>query len=162
MVAGGIRIRAALEGLEPYRSTLHEMAAGARDLRPVWDEIFADYVESAQRLFASNGASGFKKWPRLSRRYAAMKEKRYPGKPMLVAIGRLREAALGGPGSRVTVTPTKAEFVITYPIANVHNKRRPPIQITRAQRLRWYRILLGYIKRLDDQAQRRADRERAA
>lgn len=71
-----------------------------KDLRPFWRDVFAPkYFGMVQDLFATGGrARGgngrFKSgaWAPLSTKYAAWKRVAYPGRPLLVREGTLRES----------------------------------------------------------------------
>jgi phage gpG-like protein len=82
------------------RTGLGAILAAVKDLRPFWRDVFAPkYFALVQDLFATGGrARGgggkFKggAWAALSPRYRIWKQAHYPGQPILVREGRLRES----------------------------------------------------------------------
>src|SRR6185436_13207261 len=87
-------------GVEEVKAGLAALAEKVGDLRPFWREIFAPkYYAIVQDLFATGGrARGgggkFKggAWARLSPTYRVWKQKFYPGQPILVRDGTLRNS----------------------------------------------------------------------
>jgi phage gpG-like protein len=76
--------------------------AGKIDLRPVMNVIGIGYRKEVKAIFGKKQARGEgDKWPQLSDKYAAWKEKKYPGAPLLVRTGALRASMteLGAQGN---------------------------------------------------------------
>lgn len=77
------------------RRTITAVNAWMRELEdwtPVWALIEADFYRMEQEQWASEGSRGGDKWPPLSPAYAAWKARRYPGQPLMVATGALRDS----------------------------------------------------------------------
>lgn len=67
---------------------------GLRDLRPVWNFVIPNIRMYHWRTFRRQADPYTRKtWTPLSPKYAEQKEKKYPGKRILEATGRLRKAA---------------------------------------------------------------------
>ena len=63
------------------------------DMRQSASAVFAWFHKSARDLFSSGGSSGkHGTWPALSPEYAKWKAKNYPGQPLMVRKGSLRDA----------------------------------------------------------------------
>lgn len=128
-----------------------ELAAGMER----WAELVGDFSEAWPavtrlvrrhhgRTFDSEGAATGPKrrWVPLSPRYAAIKARDFPGRPLLVRTTALRRALVeGGPGSRVRETKDSVEIGVTGDvgkIAGYHQKgtprmpARPPVQFDRS------------------------------
>ena len=73
-------------GLRRYLRTL---SGRANDLYPAWNDVLNILYEAEQQLFAKEGQTEeHSKWEELSPRYAAWKERHYPGMPILALTGR--------------------------------------------------------------------------
>lgn len=104
-----------------------------KDLRPFWRDVFAPkYYAMVQDLFATGGrARGgggkFKSgaWAPLSPRYRVWKQEHYPGRPILVREGHLRESmnwhgGAPGPGGIFEATASYAIVGTSIPYAKFH------------------------------------------
>lgn len=60
-----------------------------RDLRPVWGDVHAIFIEFMKQHFKTEGAYVGRPWVPLNPRYAAWKARHYPGQPMLRLTDRL-------------------------------------------------------------------------
>lgn len=93
-IVGGDQVK---KGLAALLETL-------TDLRPFWREVFAPkYFGMVQDLFATGGRSrgaggrfAGGAWAPLSPKYRVWKQRHYPGQPILVREGRLRESVRWG------------------------------------------------------------------
>ena len=77
------------------RRTIMALDSWARELEdwtPVWELVEPDVYAMADEQWSSKGSRGGDSWPELSPRYAAWKARRYPGQPLMVMTGELREA----------------------------------------------------------------------
>jgi len=89
-----------IAGVDKVRVGLAEIMKTVKDLRPFWRDVFAPkYFGMVQDLFATGGrARGgggrFKggAWAPLSPKYRVWKQQHYPGRPILVREGDLRES----------------------------------------------------------------------
>lgn len=65
------------------------------DWRPVFDLIIEDYQDVETKHFQTEGRSGLgQQWADLSPDYAMWKSENYPGRPILVREGDMRQAVL--------------------------------------------------------------------
>lgn len=104
------------------------------DLRPFWRDVFAPkYFAIVQDLFATGGrargaggrfSSGA--WARLSPKYAIWKKANYPGQPLLVRSGELRESVRWngglGPGGIFRPEPLFVVAGTAIPYAAAHQR----------------------------------------
>jgi len=75
-------------GLRRYLIALNERS---QDVSSAWDKVLDIIYEAERQLFAQEGQTEeHDKWEVLSSRYAAWKEKHYPGMPILTLTGRFR------------------------------------------------------------------------
>jgi len=114
---------------------LGQLEKALQDLRPFWRDVFAPkYFAVVQDLFATGGrprAPGGQwsggAWTSLSPKYAVWKAKNFPGKPILVRTGALKDSVTWsgnglGPGG---VFQPEPQFVIVgsaIPYAPAHQK----------------------------------------
>jgi len=140
-IAGEKQISRVLEGIE----------ARAEDLRPVWDVIAQDFGRIVARQFATEGGLG-RPWPPLSPAYAAWKARHYPGRPILVRTGRLKESLVGRTIDTVDErTRDSLTLGTAVPYAIYHQKGtkkmppRPPIVIPEAAKDRWARAIHEFV-----------------
>jgi phage gpG-like protein len=121
-------------GLTEVGKGIGALQDAIKDLRPFWKDVFAPkYFGIVQDLFATAGrARGeggkFKggAWPWLSPAYRIWKEAHYPGKPILVRKGHLRESVRwhGAPGPEgiFEATATYAIAGTRIPYGKYHQK----------------------------------------
>jgi hypothetical protein len=70
------------------------------DFDPVFDDVVKLFHKHERDQFRTQGKQTGPRWPKLSPKYAAWKRKHFPGRPILVRTGALRDALVkGGPGS---------------------------------------------------------------
>lgn len=75
-------------GLVEVTAKLRRLGERLRDPRPILEAIELGFYEVEVRQFDSLGQG---QWPPLSERYRRWKERAYPGKPLMVREGDLRE-----------------------------------------------------------------------
>ena len=62
-------------------------------------EIKVAFYKHERKVFKTQGvATASGRWPALSEKYKAWKEKHYPGRSIMVRTGALRDSLTGGPG----------------------------------------------------------------
>ena len=113
--------------IERYQETLNLIDTATKrlkDLSPAWREI-ADYLhkEVITKSWDTYGSIMGKRWPALSPKYRAWKDKNYPGRHMLVLTGDMKTAATGGSGSVLDIKPKEMVIGIDtdyIPYARVH------------------------------------------
>lgn len=87
-------------GVDQVKKGLAAFLESLQDLRPFWRDVFAPkYFGMVQDLFATGGRSrgdggrfAGGAWARLSPKYRVWKQIHYPGQPILVREGDLRES----------------------------------------------------------------------
>lgn len=103
---------------------LKGLKAGLADLSPVWRgpvyRIFQDFIKVH---FDSGGSYSGDQWAPLSPRYAAWKEKHYPGKGILRREDDLFKSLQDGPDKVLRVTPDSAEMGTSVPYAVYHQAK---------------------------------------
>lgn len=131
----------ALPGQETLSVGLSRLRATINDWTPFWTNYFVPAwydLEAAQ--YASGGAQGGSAWVALSPRYAAWKQKHFPGQPIGVRTGTARASLTSPTGPSSVMMPAAASFVVgtdlPYPIFLQLGTRkmpaRPPMQATDA------------------------------
>ena len=96
-----------------------------RDFRELWPELHMYFLRATSEQFESIGVRGGQRWQRLSERYAKWKQKKFPGKPILVRTERLkRSLSLGGsaPDQVAEFQPLYAVFGTLVPYAQYHQR----------------------------------------
>lgn len=92
-MAKGVRISISVDGIPEFDRIFRRMDLSLSDLTPVWEETRDAFWEIEKEQFASEGAAGGAgRFERLSPKYEKVKARRYPGKPILEATGRMRAA----------------------------------------------------------------------
>ena len=81
--------------LESKRQSFLNMAKRVKDLRPVFDKFLPIYSKIIDQNFESKGKiMQRERWLGYSPDYLKYKQKKFPGKPMLVITGKLRDEAI--------------------------------------------------------------------
>jgi phage gpG-like protein len=123
-----------VKGADELQRALTELAKKTGDLRPVWSRIAVEFYRRERDLFSSQGEGA---WVQLSPSYSSWKQKHFPGLPLLVLSGNLRES-LGGRGGSFSVyeaEPLSLSIGTSVPYAQFHQTgtskmpARPPIII---------------------------------
>lgn len=134
------------------------MADNVKDLSEAFREIVQDFHERVEtQQFESEGRYGSGGWQPLTPRYAERKEKEYPGTPIMVRTGLLKESLLGqNPYSREDIKPLEMRVGTQVGYAKFHQKgtkkkgtkkmvARPLIQLTEADKTRFTKIIHRYL-----------------
>jgi phage gpG-like protein len=147
----GTRFTLTFDGDTQVDRTLARIQHQVEDARPVWADIASRFVRLEQRQFASHGAAASGGWAPLSPAYAAQKAKRYPGQPILVATGALRDSLTRRPLG-IEVLEAKA---MTIGSGVDHGKyhqngtdrmpQRRPVEVTETTRRDWVKLIQKYI-----------------
>lgn len=143
-------------GSQQLKRTLVRWTEAITDLRPAYEEIADRFASMELLLFATEGASGGAPWAPLSPGYRTWKERNYPGRPILVRTGDLRRDLTRRPFGIEVITTDTLRVGAKVPYARYHQTgtprmpRRPPVNLTEAQRQELVKIvqayILGYIK----------------
>lgn len=150
-----IELRVTLEGEQRPIRALTRLAVMVEDVSPAWPDVVRKLREQAARLFTTQGASGATgAWEALTPRYAAWKERNYPGRTILELTGRLR-AALQVETSD-TVVEAESRFLFygaEIPYGSYHMTgttrmvARPPIAPTDRDAAEWVVEIKRYFER---------------
>lgn len=124
---------------------------GIKDLRPVFEEIHADFVRIEREQFASEGGRSGQRWQALSATYAEWKAKRFPGMPILQLTGGL----LGDmtDGLKVSMDPMLLVMEPSLDRALWHQKStarmpaRKVVALTEADKRGWVKLIHSFIYR---------------
>jgi phage gpG-like protein len=119
----------------PTRVTVGEKEAGVRlraygrkvsDFEPLWRQLIDDFARAEAAWFSSRGEG---KWPPLSPGYARWKEVAFPGRPLMVRTGRLKESltSVVQLGARADLDRDRVSFGTSVPYAKFHQETRPPV-----------------------------------
>jgi phage gpG-like protein len=138
-----LRLQFEILGSVEFDRAFNRVEKEISDLRPLWDAAEREFHRISREQFASEGAAGRGgKWPELSPAYKKRKLKRFPGRKILQASGRMRGSLVGKTGDTVVVKEPK-EFgigtTLKYPI--YHQKgtnrmpARPPVNFSETQRV---------------------------
>lgn len=150
-------------GKEEIVRILDGISYRAEDLRPVWQIVAEDFYQVEEEQFATEGRfSGG--WEQLSERYKAWKERHYPGQPILVLTGALREA-FTSPNARGSICWLDHDSMMVgvsldvLPYAAYHQtgwrsprrwiQPRPPLEIPENTINRWVAAIHAYLKGAD-------------
>ena len=107
-------------GLQRYLRTLN---GRSQELYPVWDKVLDILYEAERQLFAKEGRTSEEgKWKKLSPRYAAWKNKHYPGMPILTLTGRFSGSMTDPTGTHhVEKRPQILTWGSHYPVSGGHD-----------------------------------------
>ncbi|HEY3283071.1 MAG TPA: phage virion morphogenesis protein [Armatimonadota bacterium] len=122
--AGDVRLSIEVEGEKQLTARVKGVIDRTKDLRPVFDELEADFREHMGEVFGSEGAAQKGgKWQALSPRYAAWKARHYPGRPILERTGALKDSLTTG----LTVEKGPGEMTLSSAVRYgiYHQSRRP-------------------------------------
>ena len=125
-----MRIVVTVDGQEKATRAFRVVDESLRDWRGVWPEIQGYLLRASAEQFDSIGSRGGQQWRPLSPRYAKWKELNYPGQPILVRTGALRESLTrsGANGNVANFQPLFAEYGTSIRYAKFHQRgtRRMP------------------------------------
>jgi phage gpG-like protein len=123
-----------IKGVDEVKKGIAALLEATKDLRPFWRDVFAPkYFAIVQDLFKTGGASRgtggrFKggNWAWLSPKYRIWKAEHYPGQPILVREGTLRESLRWsgnglGYGGIFEAYPAFAKVGTAVPYAKYHD-----------------------------------------
>jgi phage gpG-like protein len=151
--SGTFHISFDIDGDRELSRKIHGMLGSVTDWTPVWKTIAADWSSTMARKFDTEGAheagtdeqgNANPPWAPLSERYAAWKERHFPGAKILQRSGDLRAAATG---PATVITPSSLSLTVDSPYALFHQSsrprkrlpRRPFASLTPKQKSRWVR-----------------------
>ena len=138
-----------LNGVEGYSARLRRIRDRASNNPSMFRALAARFKDSERKIFASEGQALGRRWAPLSPDYAAQKARSYPGQPILVRTGRLRDS--------LTKTPTlrfrgnTMEIGTNVPYSQYHqngegrNPRRKHVGLTIGDQRAWREDVRRYI-----------------
>lgn len=110
------------------------------DLSGLWPDVDALLRQIEEEQFSSKGKRGGEEWVKLSDEYAAWKARRYPGRPILVLKGKLKESLTqsgGGhifiPGKLGMAFGTKVPYAVYHQTGTRYMPARPPIKLLKTE-----------------------------
>jgi phage gpG-like protein len=124
------------------------------DLTPAWQRMIPALQDYIARRIASGGTlHNLPPFAPLSPRYARYKARRYPGAPILVRSGRLRNALTqpDHPDAIADMQPDRLTFGTRIPYALYHQlgtrkmPARPPIKLSKPIQTQLLTILRNYL-----------------
>ncbi len=139
-----------IDGDAQYVRAFELLAHEARDLREPLEEIAESLIQAVGRQFLTEGAAGGSRWRPLNPAYARWKDAHFPGRPLLVATGRMRAAALDKRRA-VSVGAHRMVYEIHDPKAAYHqrgqgaNPQRKLVELDLGVRRSWDRIVAEWV-----------------
>jgi len=155
-----------------FSRAFDDLGKGIKDLREPFDKIGKDLRLGMRKQFKSEGTHRGTGWRELSPGYAKRKRKRYPGKPILEATGKMRTALLNDkhPSNLNAVRPLWAAFGIQsrellqratwHQLGTRNMPKRKIIALEETDRRKWGRIIQTYLLKTVTAAERVAQRDR--
>jgi phage gpG-like protein len=151
-----VEVNISIEGGDELARAFGLMSGAVNDWRPYWADVAAVFYISESARFSTGG---FGAWPPLSDGYAAWKAKHYPGAPILVRTGRLRESLTSrtGAGAVYEESPLELRSGTSVPYAQFHQTgtsrmpARPPEGISEEDTRVMQTVVLDRFKRYAEQ-----------
>lgn len=155
-----LEIHFQLMGEEKFARAFDHIEHIPDDFRPAWEGVAEDFWEHERETFDAEGPG----WRPLSPRYKAWKDKRFPGAPILVRTGALRNSLTDGnaPGAIYDVRPLELQLGTDlktkngYTLGTIHQTgslkvrdrppKRPPVNITMGLRKKWNKRLERWLR----------------
>lgn len=126
---GSLSISMSLSNAVRVQKMLGELGLSLSDLKSGMEDVGTDAVKFfSNSVFVSRGGAIGVTWPRLSTSYAADKAKRFPGRPLLVASGAMREG-FEHEASQMSVTISNPTPHFKYHQSSRARKRIPRRQM---------------------------------
>jgi phage gpG-like protein len=147
-----VRLDVQVGGVSAVRRDIARMQGRAEDLRPALDAIAKVVASANQANFDSEGAAGaFGRWAPLSPGYRSWKEKHYPGRPILVLTGDLRDALTSTPmqiqyaSAHELVMGTSIPYGAYHQTGTPRMPRRAPVALTEQVKRDMVKVAQRYI-----------------
>lgn len=145
------RFTFSVEGETQVDRTLARFADNVGDARPAWEALAAKFARAERRQFATEGAYASGGWAPLSPKYAAWKERHYPGRPILELTGALKDSLTRRPFGVEVIEPGYMVLGSGIDYGKYHQAgggrlpRRRPVELTEASRREWVRLIQRFI-----------------
>ncbi|RIJ76611.1 hypothetical protein D1871_11095 [Nakamurella silvestris] len=127
--------------------TLLRFVERLESAQPAFERIGDQFAQAEMANFLTQGGG----WAPLSPGYAAYKAARFPGRPILVRTGEMRDSLTHRPFGIDTVGDTRAEFGTADPKAKYHQHgtskmpARPPVKVSEGNRNEMAKTLQRYL-----------------
>ena len=149
-MAGGFRLSLDFYGDEQVNRTIARVQDNVTDVSPAWEEMARDFMGVEAQQFGSGGMfSGG--WSPLSPRYAAWKAKNYPGQPIMVLTGALRDQLTKRPFGIEQIGPLDMVIGSDLDYGGYHQRGDDPmpqrrvVELDDAHRRSWVKIMQRYL-----------------
>lgn len=145
----GFVLSLTVDGIPQILTAFSRWGEYADDLSPAFEEITSTFTDQIEPTWFDTEGQGT--WAPLNPRYAAQKERRWPGRPILVASGALLESVTGGTGFVKIITPTALALGTNIPYAIYHQRgttympRRAVIDLSKENRTVISKIVQRYL-----------------
>lgn len=146
-----MRFTFAVEGEAQVDRTLARFAENVGDATPVWNKLADRFASIETRQFDSEGAYGSGGWPALSPKYAAWKSRHFPGAPILVRSGALRDSLTSRPFGIEVIRPESMTIGSGIEYGRYHqggagnNPQRRPVELPENERRSWVNMIQRFI-----------------
>ncbi len=138
-------------GEEQVARGLDAISWRVQDVRPALEAMGDRFAELNTRQFESEGSASTGGWPALSPKYGAWKAEHYPGAPIMVRDGDLKESLTRRPFGVDEIDMTTAvfesgvEYGIFHQQGAGHLPQRRLVDLPEAERRAWVKIAQQYL-----------------
>jgi phage gpG-like protein len=87
-----LRITLQVDGITEFDRTFTRFTELIEDLREIWPAVMEQFYKIMAEQFAAEGKGRSGRWKPLSRRYAIVKARQYPGKTILRRTDRMKDS----------------------------------------------------------------------
>jgi phage gpG-like protein len=149
-----------LHGFESLARRVNEMRQQCSDLRPMFEQISADFYKQEKTVFSLKGPGQYQD---LSEQYQIQKQRKFGFVyPILFATGKLAHSLTNRGSSDAVNVITKTGFVIgtSVPYAVYHHSQEPRTKMPwrplwdpstdSAMWKRWGRLIEAYVKKIEE------------
>lgn len=158
-MAEGFDITFEVSGDTQIMRGLSRFAEDVKDLSPAFREMAKDFKKIEQGQFGSAGGRGSGGWQPLSKSYAEWKSRNFPGIPLMVLSGLMRESLQGNnPWTIEEIEPHQMRLGTRIPYAKMHQQggsklpQRRLIDLTEDDKTRWMKFVQQYlVGRIDEE-----------
>jgi len=147
----GMRFTLDFHGDTQIDRTLLRMSMDVADARPAWEVLAGKFARAERKQFSSEGGYASGGWAPLSPKYAAWKQRHFPGKPILERTGALKESLTQRPFGVEVLEP---EFMVVgsgidygayHQQGTSRMPQRRPVELTEADRRAWVNVIQRFI-----------------